>query len=111
MAACSSTPQSASRAGVYPKLGFAIARNCIDCHMPNQESRVVVLDVNGKKLHPQLLAEIWPFIRRSRFAENPPDFGRKVAVLHSVRFLHNLRYQFAVESARLSDMECLPMMG
>jgi Cytochrome c554 and c-prime len=39
--------------GVYPKLGPEIASNCIDCHMPNQESKVVFLDVNGKKINPQ----------------------------------------------------------
>jgi hypothetical protein len=39
--------------GVYPKLGREIASNCIDCHMPNQESTVVFLDVNGKKSNPR----------------------------------------------------------
>jgi hypothetical protein len=39
--------------GVFTRLGHEIASNCIDCHMPNQESRVVFLDVNGKKLNPR----------------------------------------------------------
>jgi Cytochrome c554 and c-prime len=39
--------------GLYPKLGREIASNCIDCHMPNQGSKVVFLDVSGKKLNPQ----------------------------------------------------------
>jgi len=39
--------------GVYSKLGTAIASNCIDCHMPNQESKVVFLDVHRKKINPQ----------------------------------------------------------
>jgi hypothetical protein len=34
-------------------MGHAIAGNCIDCHMPNLESKVVFLDVNGKKLNPR----------------------------------------------------------
>lgn len=41
------------KCGVYAKVGPAIASNCIDCHMPNQESKVVFLDVNGKKINPQ----------------------------------------------------------
>ena len=39
--------------GVFAKMGHAIAGNCIDCHMPNLESKVVFLDVNGKKLNPR----------------------------------------------------------
>jgi hypothetical protein len=39
--------------GVYPKLGRTIASNCIDCHMPNQESKVVFLDISGKKINPR----------------------------------------------------------
>lgn len=39
--------------GVFARLGHEIAGNCIDCHMPNQESKVVFLDVNGKKLNPR----------------------------------------------------------
>ncbi len=41
------------KCGVYAKLGPEIASNCIDCHMPNQESKAVFLDVNGKKINPQ----------------------------------------------------------
>ena len=38
---------------MYSKLGTAIGSNCIDCHMPNQESKVVSLDVDRKKINPQ----------------------------------------------------------
>jgi hypothetical protein len=41
------------KCGVYPKLGREIANNCIDCHMPNQETKVVFLDVSGKKVNPR----------------------------------------------------------
>jgi hypothetical protein len=40
--------------GEYPKLGQEIANNCIDCHMPNQDSHVLFLDVEGKKVNPKL---------------------------------------------------------
>jgi Cytochrome c554 and c-prime len=39
--------------GMYSKLGSEIGSNCIDCHMPNQESKVVSLDVDRKKINPQ----------------------------------------------------------
>jgi len=40
--------------GVYPKLGREIARNCIDCHMPNQQTNLIVSDSNGRKVKPQV---------------------------------------------------------
>jgi hypothetical protein len=40
--------------GEYPKLGQQIVRNCIDCHMPLQESRVLFSNTNGKKLVPKV---------------------------------------------------------
>jgi cytochrome c553 len=39
--------------GVYSRMGTAIAANCIDCHMPDLESKVVYIDVNGKKINPR----------------------------------------------------------
>jgi len=38
--------------GIFPKRGPAIANNCIDCHMPSQETNLIVFDVNGKKVRP-----------------------------------------------------------
>jgi len=35
------------KCGLYAKLGAQIANNCIDCHMPVQQSKVIVSDVNG----------------------------------------------------------------
>ena len=35
------------KCGMYAKLGAQIANNCIDCHMPVQQSKVIVSDVNG----------------------------------------------------------------
>ena len=39
--------------GIYSSLGNEIGGNCIDCHVPNQESKVVFLDVKRKKINPQ----------------------------------------------------------
>jgi hypothetical protein len=37
----------------HRKVGEGIVENCIDCHMPTLESKVVALDVNGKKVRPR----------------------------------------------------------
>jgi len=37
----------------HRKVGEGITENCIDCHMPTLESKVVDLDVNGKKVRPR----------------------------------------------------------
>jgi hypothetical protein len=36
-----------AKCGMYSKLGLQIASNCIHCHMPVQQSKVIVSDVNG----------------------------------------------------------------
>ena len=39
----------------FRKLGFrAIASNCVDCHMPLQESDVLISHTSGRKLKPQV---------------------------------------------------------
>jgi hypothetical protein len=40
--------------GRHAKLGDQIAHNCVDCHMPLQESELLVSDTNGRKLKPQV---------------------------------------------------------
>ena len=40
--------------GVFPKRGQEIASNCIDCHMPLQETNLIVFDLNGKKVRPRV---------------------------------------------------------
>ncbi len=40
--------------GQYPKLGEGIASNCVDCHMPLQESDMLVSDTNSRKLKPRV---------------------------------------------------------
>ena len=40
--------------GVFAKRGHDSARNCIDCHMPLQETNLIVFDWNGKKVRPQV---------------------------------------------------------
>ena len=37
----------------HKAVGAGIAENCIDCHMPKLESKVVDLDVNGKQVRPR----------------------------------------------------------
>jgi hypothetical protein len=40
--------------GKYSEMGKAIANNCVDCHMPLQESETLVSDTNGRKLKPRV---------------------------------------------------------
>jgi len=40
--------------GMFPKLGHAISSNCIDCHMPNQPTNLIVFDDRGKKARPRM---------------------------------------------------------
>ena len=42
----------AKQCGEYPKIGDQIIRNCIDCHMPLQNSSVLFSNTNGKKITP-----------------------------------------------------------
>jgi len=44
----------AKQCGEFAKSGESIAGNCIDCHMPMQESQVLFSRVNGKKLQPMV---------------------------------------------------------
>ena len=40
--------------GVFVKLGHEIASNCIDCHMPRQQTNLIVSDANGRKVKPKV---------------------------------------------------------
>jgi hypothetical protein len=40
--------------GMFPKLGHAISSNCVDCHMPNQPTNLIVFDDKGKKMRPRM---------------------------------------------------------
>jgi hypothetical protein len=40
--------------GKFATLGDTIARNCIDCHMPRQETNLILFDQNGAKLRPRM---------------------------------------------------------
>jgi hypothetical protein len=40
--------------GMYSKMGDKIALNCIDCHMPVQQSNAIVSDSNGKQISAQV---------------------------------------------------------
>jgi hypothetical protein len=49
--------------GEYPKMGEQIAKDCVNCHMPLQESKVLFSNTNGKK--------IVPMVRNHRIAIYP----------------------------------------
>ena len=38
----------------FPKLGHQPRGNCIECHMPMQETNLIVFDANGKKAKPKV---------------------------------------------------------
>jgi hypothetical protein len=40
--------------GMYPKIGAKISSNCIDCHMPVQQSNAIISDSNGKQVSAQV---------------------------------------------------------
>jgi Cytochrome c554 and c-prime len=48
--ACHKVQQSATHA----KVGEVMTQNCVDCHMPLLESKVIYLNIDGKKIHPRL---------------------------------------------------------
>ena len=39
---------------MFPKGGHQAASNCIDCHMPRQETNLIVFDSSGKKARPKV---------------------------------------------------------
>jgi Cytochrome c554 and c-prime len=39
---------------MFPKLGHQADSNCIDCHMPSQETNLIVFHWNGKKARPRV---------------------------------------------------------
>jgi hypothetical protein len=41
-----------AQCGLFPKLGEGISRDCVDCHMPLQQSQVLFSNTNGKRLQP-----------------------------------------------------------
>jgi hypothetical protein len=52
---------------MFPKMGHRVASNCIDCHMPKQETNLIVFDSSGKKARPEVrshLIKIYPEIAR-----------------------------------------------
>jgi Cytochrome c554 and c-prime len=40
--------------GLFPNLGAKLASNCIDCHMPLQETNLIVFDSKGGKARPRV---------------------------------------------------------
>ena len=39
---------------MFPKVGHQVASDCIKCHMPMQDTNLIVFDSNGKKARPQV---------------------------------------------------------
>jgi hypothetical protein len=48
------TCHKAQQCGQYQKLGEQITHNCVDCHMPLQESETLVSASNGRELKPRV---------------------------------------------------------
>jgi hypothetical protein len=42
----------AQQCGKFKTLGAQIAKNCVDCHMPLQQSQVLFSELNGEELQP-----------------------------------------------------------
>jgi hypothetical protein len=40
--------------GMFPKLGHQVASNCISCHMPMQETNLIVFDQKGEQTKPRV---------------------------------------------------------
>jgi Cytochrome c554 and c-prime len=54
---------------MFPKVGHEVVSNCIDCHMPKQETNLIVFDWNGKKTRPQVRShwiKVYPAITASK---------------------------------------------
>jgi Cytochrome c554 and c-prime len=52
---------------MFPKLGHEASSNCIDCHMPSQETDLIVFDWNGKNARPRV---------RSHWIKTYPETAR-----------------------------------
>jgi hypothetical protein len=39
---------------MFPKLGHQVASNCISCHMPMQETNLIVFDQKGEQTKPRV---------------------------------------------------------
>jgi Cytochrome c554 and c-prime len=48
------TCHKAEDCGRFPMLGARIASNCVDCHMPLEESETLVSDTNRRKIKPRV---------------------------------------------------------
>jgi len=44
----------AESSATHTKIDQAMIKNCVDCHMPLLESKVVYINVDGKQVHPRL---------------------------------------------------------
>ena len=55
----------------YLKLGDKISSDCIDCHMPLQNSSVLFVRANGKILHPKVRNHVIGIYRDSKSGISP----------------------------------------
>jgi len=54
---------------MFPKMDHDVASNCIDCHMPKQETNLIVFDLNGRKARPQVRShwiKVYPATTQSK---------------------------------------------
>jgi hypothetical protein len=66
----------AQQCGEYTKIGNRISSNCVDCHMPLQESKVLFVRANGKTLYPRVrnhVIRIYPEEKSSTFSSEKAD--------------------------------------
>ena len=55
---------------MFPKRGHQVASDCIGCHMPLQETNLIVFDEDGKKVKPRVRNHwIKVYSKRSRALE------------------------------------------
>ena len=59
---------------MFPKLNHQAKSDCTDCHMPKQETSLIVFDWNGKKARPQVRShwiKVYPPIARTSAKSTP----------------------------------------
>jgi hypothetical protein len=65
------TCHEVKQCGEYLKLGDKISSDCIDCHMPLQNSSVLFVRANGKILHPKVRNHVIGIYRDSKSGISP----------------------------------------
>jgi hypothetical protein len=64
----------------FPKPGHPAGNNCIDCHMPRQQTNLIVFSMKGKSARPEVRSH-WIRIYPSDKPANSMNFDRSVATV------------------------------